>query len=89
MDRCCSEPVKTIPEVTRKAVCWTEPLRSARSLASAKYPKPSFQMLIVPLDSLLLGFSGDMLGLREYDGQSRCVSSRFVVVTACGVTLVF
>jgi hypothetical protein len=46
-------------------------------------------MLIVPLDSLLLGFSGDMLGLREYDGQSRCVSSRFVVVTACGVTLVF
>ena len=56
----------------------TEALCSARGLAAAKYLQPSFSVLVVSLDALLLGFSRDMLDLREDSSQRGRVGSRFV-----------
>ena len=56
----------------------TEAWRSARSFAPAKHLPPSFSVLVVPLDALLLGFSGDLLDLRESFGPRGRVGSGLV-----------
>jgi hypothetical protein len=66
VDRCCSEPVETIPEVTHESVCLTESLRAPRGLASPKHLEPSFEMLVIALDVLLHGLSREVLDLRQY-----------------------
>ena len=56
-------------EIADKAMCLAESLRSARRLAPAKHLESSSQMLVIPLDFLLLCFSSDVLDFREYGGQ--------------------
>jgi hypothetical protein len=72
------EPVKALVQITHKAVGLTESLGSPRCLAPAKYPKSPFQMLMVPLDSLLHGFPRDVLDVRKHSGESGRVGRGFV-----------
>ena len=65
------QPVEALAEVPDKAMGSAKSPRSQRGLAAAKHLEPSFEMLMVPLDTLLLGFSGEVLDLRQYLGQSR------------------
>ena len=72
------EPVEALPEIPEKTVGLAEPLRAQRRLAAAKHFESSFQMLMIPLDSLLLHFSCDVFDLREHGGQSRWVGGGLV-----------
>lgn len=62
--------LETLAEMADKAIGSTESLCSVRCLAPAKCSESSFQMLVVPLDPLLLRFSCDVFDLRE-DGDQR------------------
>ena len=78
LSRYCPEPVEALAKVADKAMGLTEALRSARGLAAAKYFESSFEMLVIALDSLLLGFARGMLHLGEHLGQSGRVGGGFV-----------
>jgi hypothetical protein len=68
-----SEPVEALAKVTDEAMRLTESLRCHRRLAAAKHFPPSFEMLVVALDLLLLGLSREVLNFWEYFSQGRRV----------------
>jgi hypothetical protein len=55
-----------------------EALRSLRRLAPAKHFEPSFEMLMIPLDSLLHGLSREVFNIGQHGGQRGRVRRRFV-----------
>ena len=72
------EPVEALKKIANKAMGLTESLRSPGGLATTKHAEPSFEVLVVPLDSLLHGFSGEVLDLREHGSQRERVGSGLV-----------
>jgi hypothetical protein len=70
--------VEAWAEMAQKSMGLTEPLCAMPRLAVAKRLEPSFEMLVIALDVLLLGFSCDVVGFWMYLRQSRRVRDRFI-----------